>query len=78
MLGVVWDAVEVGSECSCDIVTRTKPRTMVTKSSNNTCNLLGWYASRDIRSKPENVKCILRSPTKSSMIDGPFAAPKRV
>lgn len=45
MFVVACDAVVAGSECSYEIVTRTKPHTMMTRSSSNTCNLLGRYAA---------------------------------
>ena len=41
MVEIVWDAFEAGGDCSCDIVTRTKLNTMVTKSSSSRCSLLG-------------------------------------
>ena len=76
-LAVAWGAFVAGSECSYEIVTRTKLDTTMTRSSSNTCNLLGRYAVTDIRSGRVNRDSVLHSPTKSSISDGPFAAPKR-
>ena len=42
MPAVAWDVFgEGGSECSYEIVTRTKLNATMMKSSNNTCSLLG-------------------------------------
>ena len=40
-LVVVRGVFVAGSECSYETVTRTQPDTMMTRSSSNTCNLLG-------------------------------------
>ena len=73
---VASDVFVAGSECSYEIVTRTKLDTMMTRSRSNTCNLLGRYATTNIRSVRANMNDILHRPTKSSISDGPFAAPK--
>ena len=70
------DIFVVGSECSYEIVTRTRLDTMMTRSRSNTCSLLGRYAAANIRSVRVNVNDILRRPTKSRISDGPSAAPK--
>ena len=49
MLVVARDAFVAGSECSYEIVTRTQPDTMMTRSSSNTCNKLGWYTTTNVR-----------------------------
>lgn len=69
------DAFVVENECSCAIVTRTKLDAMMTRSNSNMCSLLDRYATTNLRSESANVDSILRCPTKSSMSDGPFAAP---
>ena len=73
---VASDVFVVESECSYEIVTRTKLDMMTTRSRSNTCNLLGRYAITSIRSVRVNMSVFLRRPTKSSISDGPFAAPK--
>jgi len=77
MFVVVRGVFVAGSECSYEIVTRTQPDTTMTRSSSNTCNLLGRYTTTSVRRERVNMDNISRSPTKSSISDGPFAGPKR-
>lgn len=76
MLGAVSDVFVVGSECSYEIVTKIELKVMMTRSSSNRCSLLGWCAIASVRSADGNEHNILRRPTKSSISDGPSAAPK--
>lgn len=70
------DVLVAENECSYEIVTRTKLNMMMARSSNNACSLLCLYATTNIRSVRVNMDDILHRPTKSSMSDGPFVAPK--